>query len=124
MIITDEFKKKLRKYLHEVIPPDGTDKDTNLSDEDIEELLTEADNIYSAAAQGWRLKATTAPMEVGQITKYSIGQETYEKSTASDYLSYCLEIRNLWLLSKKEKEKEKTKWQKKIIIFQVVEFLQ
>ena len=25
------------------------------------------------------------------------------------------EIRNLWLLSKKEKEKEETKWQKKII---------
>ena len=96
MIITDELKKKLRKYLHEVIPPDGTDKDTNLSDEDIEELLTEADNIYSAAAQGWRLKATTAPMEVGQITKYSIGQETYEKSTASDYLSYCLEMAKMY----------------------------
>lgn len=96
MIITDEFKKKLRKYLHEVIPPDGTDKDTNLSDEDIEELLTEADNIYSAAAQGWRLKATTAPMEVGQITKYSIGQETYEKSTANDYLSYCLEMAKMY----------------------------
>ena len=87
MIITDELKKKLRKYLHEVIPLDGTAADTNLSDEDIEELLADADNIYSAAAQGWRLKATISSMEPGQITKYSIGQETYERSTASDYLA-------------------------------------
>lgn len=96
MVITDEFKKKLRKYLHEVIPPDGTAADTNLSDEDIEELLADADNIYSAAAQGWRLKATISPMEPGQITKYSIGQETYERSTASDYLSYCMQMAQMY----------------------------
>lgn len=96
MVITDELKARLRKYLHEIIPVGGSDTDTNFTDGEIEELLQSVDNIYSAAAQGWRLKATTAPMEVGQITKYSIGQETYEKSTASDYLSYCLEMAKMY----------------------------
>lgn len=96
MVITDELKARLRKYLHEIIPIGGSDTDTNFTDDEIEELLQSVDNIYLAAAQGWRLKATTAPMEVGQITKYSIGQETYQKSTASDYLSYCLEMAKMY----------------------------
>lgn len=35
-------------------------------------------------------------MEPGQITKYSIGQETYERSTASDYLSYCMQMAKMY----------------------------
>lgn len=103
MIVNDEMKKKLRKYLNEIIPQNGKDTDTNLSDKDIEELLTDADNIYSAVAQGWRLKATISPAEPGQITKYSIGQETYEKYTASDYLSYCMQMAKMYdEMAKKE----------------------
>ena len=96
MIITVQMKDVLRKYLHEKIPPDGSELDTNFTDTDIEELLQDADNIYSAAAQGWRIKATLLPVEAGQIKKYSIGQETYEKTTASDYLDYCLQMAKMY----------------------------
>ena len=43
MVITDELKARLRKYLHEIIPVGGSDTDTNFTDSEIEELLQEAE---------------------------------------------------------------------------------
>ena len=96
MVITVQIKEVLRKYLHEKIPPDGTELDTNFTDTELNELLQNADNVYAAAAQGWRFKATLSPVEVGQIQKYSIGQETYEKTSASDYVDYCLQMAKMY----------------------------
>ncbi|SDO86427.1 hypothetical protein [Selenomonas ruminantium] len=96
MIITDEAVRKVRRYLNEVIPADGQASDTGFSEQDIADLLTDSSNIYAAAAQGWRLKAATASQQPGELKKYTIGQETYERTTGSDYAAYCLDMAKMY----------------------------
>lgn len=96
MIITDEAVRKVRRYLNEVIPDGGTPADTGFSEQDINDLLTDSTNIYAAAAQGWRLKAATASQQAGELKKYTIGQESYERTTGSDYAEYCLEMAKMY----------------------------
>ena len=92
MKLTPELRTKLRKLLDERIPEDGSDADTRFSDADIDELLSEAANIYEAAAAGWTLKATMFQREAGQIQSYSVGQERYEMSNPKDLMEYALKM--------------------------------
>ena len=62
----------MRKLLDERIPDGGSDADTRFSDEDIDELLTDATNIYEAAAAGWTIKAGMFQRELGQIESYAL----------------------------------------------------
>lgn len=96
MLPTDELVRKLRRYVNESIPTGGSAADTSFSEDDVTDIITDADSIYAAAAQGWRLKAASSPSTAGQVKKYSIGQETYEKTTASDYASYCLVMAKMY----------------------------
>lgn len=96
MLLTDELVRKLRRYTNEAIPAGGSAADTAFSEADIADLIADSDNLYAAAAQGWRLKAATLTAEAGQIKKYSIGQETYERTTSSDYAAYCLEMASMY----------------------------
>ena len=82
----------MRRLLDERIPEGGSDSDTRYSDADIDELLSEAANIYEAAAAGWTLKATMFQREAGQIQSYSVGQERYEMSNPKDLMEYALKM--------------------------------
>ena len=92
MTPTTELRAKLRKLLDERIPEGGSDADTRFSDADIDELLSEAVNIYEAAAAGWTLKATMFQREAGQIQSYSVGQERYEMANPKDLMEYALKM--------------------------------
>ena len=92
MTPTTELRAKLRKLLDERLPEGGSDADTRFSDADIDELLSEAANIYEAAAAGWTLKATMFQREAGQIQSYSVGQERYEMSNPKDLMEYALKM--------------------------------
>jgi len=92
MTLTPELRTKLRKLLDEQIPAGGSDADTRFSDADIDELLSEAANIYGAAAAGWTLKASMFQREAGQIQSYSVGQERYEMANPKDLMEYALKM--------------------------------
>ena len=96
MTPTTEQRTKLRKLLDEQIPAGGSDTDTRFSDADIDELLSEATNIYEAAAAGWTLKATMFQREVGQIQSYSVGQERYEMTNPKDLMEYALKMAEIY----------------------------
>jgi len=87
MIPTPELRTRLRKYLNEMIPVGKTDADTRFLDAELDELLTEAENVYQAAAKGWVIKAGLLQ---GDIESYSVGQEKYDLSSLKDQLAHAL----------------------------------
>ena len=92
MTPTPELRTKLRKLLDERIPEGGSDADTRFTDADIDELLTDASNIYEAAATGWTLKAGMLQRELGQIESYAVGQERYDLRKLKDMLGCALKM--------------------------------
>lgn len=94
--VTEATIRKVRRFLNETVPTGGTAADTAFSEEDISDLLEDAANIYAAAALGWRWKAAGASAGAGELTKYTIGQETYERSSGGDYADYCLEMAKMY----------------------------
>ena len=96
MTPTTELRAKLRKLLDERIPNGGSDADTRFSDAEVDELLSEATNIYSAAAIGWTRKAAMFQREAGQIQSYSVGQERYETSNPKDLMEYALKMAEIY----------------------------
>lgn len=96
MVVDENAVVTLRRYLNETIPTGGTASDTGLSEDYISFLLETSGNLYAAAAKGWRLKATSAAQAPGELKKYSVGQESYEKTTGADYASYCLEMAKMF----------------------------
>ena len=92
MTPTPELRTKLRKLLDERIPEGGSDADTRFTDADIDELLSEAANIYGAAAAGWTLKAGMLQRELGQIESYAVGQERYDMRKLQDMVNYALKM--------------------------------
>lgn len=81
MTPTAELETRLRKYLNEKIPANGTDADTNFTNAEIDDLLTQASNIYEAAAAGWTIKAGL----IGEkIESYGVGQEKYDLTSLKD----------------------------------------
>lgn len=87
MTPTPELTVRLRKLINEVIPASGSEADTNFTDDELNALIAEAPNIYSAAAAGWIMKAG---MLQAQIESYTIGQERYDLTSLRDMLSYAL----------------------------------
>jgi hypothetical protein len=87
MTPTANIRTRLRKLLNEVIPVGGTESDTQFTDTELDELLTEAMNIYGAAAAGWTIKAGLLQ---GQIESYAVGQERYDLTSLKDQLAYAL----------------------------------
>lgn len=72
---------KLRLYLN--------DKDGKIfSDGELELLLVEEGCVYCAASEGWTLMATK--LDISGTKKYTVGVETYEKSSISDQLKAAL----------------------------------
>mgnify|MGYP005849277969 CR=1 FL=1 len=65
--------------LGEEIPSGGQDTDTNFTESQIDKLLANAQNLYQAASAGWRKKAAKLIQKLGEISEYSVGQETYKK---------------------------------------------
>ncbi len=96
MVADERAILTVRRYLNETIPAGGTASDTGLSEEDISLLLATSDSLYGAAAKGWRLKAASATAQPGELKKYSIGQESYEKTTGADYVAYCLAMAKMY----------------------------
>jgi hypothetical protein len=92
MIPTPELRTKLRKLLDERIPEDGSEADTRFTDADVDELLSEAANLYGAAAAGWTLKAGMFQRELGQIESYAVGQERYDMRKLQDMVNYALKM--------------------------------
>lgn len=82
-----ELRTRLRKYLNEVIPAGKTAADTRFLDTELDELLTEAENVYQAAAKAWVIKAGLLQ---GDIESYSVGQEEYELTSLKDQLAHAL----------------------------------
>lgn len=72
---------KLRLYLN--------DKEGKVfTDPELEMLLEEEDCVYCAAAEGWTLLATR--LDIAGTKKYTIGIETYEKSSITDQVKAAL----------------------------------
>ena len=87
---TDELVKELRELLDEVIPEGGTEGDTRFADLQLGRMLSKANNIYAAAAEGWTRKAAMCQRELGQIQSYAVGQERYDLANVKDMLEYAL----------------------------------
>lgn len=87
---TDELVKELRELLDEVIPEGGIEGDTRFADLQLGRMLSKANNIYAAAAEGWTRKAAMYQRELGQIQSYSVGQERYDLTNVKDMLEYAL----------------------------------
>lgn len=92
MTPTDDLREELRELLDEVIPPAGTESDTRFTNAQISKMLTRANNIYAAAADGWTRKAAMLQRELGQIQSYTVGQERYDMHKLQDMLNYALKM--------------------------------
>ena len=87
MTPTVELRVRIRKYLNETIPAGQTDADTRFLDSELDELLTEAVNVYQAAGKGWVVKASLLQ---GDIESYSVGQEKYDLTSLKDQLGHAV----------------------------------
>lgn len=92
MTPNDELRLELRELLDEVIPEGGTESDTRFTDAQLDRLLSRANNIYAAAAEGWTRKAAMLQRELGQVESYSVGQERYDMRKLKDALDYALKM--------------------------------
>lgn len=90
MTPTAELRTRLRKLLDERIPAGGSDTDTRLLDEDLDEILTESGSVFAAAAMGWTMKAGMLQSEMGDVEKLTLGQETEQLVSLRDRLTYAL----------------------------------
>lgn len=86
---TDELRSTLRRLLNETIPDGSSDSDTAFTDQEIDELLLHSPSIYAAASLGWTIKAGRIKE---RIEKYTIGQETYDKTTLKDMVDQAIKM--------------------------------
>ncbi len=77
MTPTEDSRQEFRELVDELIPEGGIEKDTRFANTQIDRLLSRAKNIYSAASEGWTMKAGMLSKELGQIDEYGTGQERY-----------------------------------------------
>lgn len=96
MTPTDELRNKLRRLLDEKIPSGGTEADTRFLDSEIDELLSEAQNINEAAANGWIEKAGMYQREMGDVEKTGTGQESYTLTSLKDRMEYALKMAKIY----------------------------
>lgn len=103
MLPTPTAHKMLRKMLNESIPPAGNDTDTNFTDGDIDELLLVSPDTYAAAALGWTMKAAALNE---RIEKYSVGDESYDKTALKDVADHALRMAKQYSAISKEQPVE------------------
>lgn len=89
MEVTQELRDKLRRLLDEKIPPGGTDADTRFDNEELDEILAEATNIWEAAAEGWDLKASRVFSDRGGIVQQTAGDETTRWVDPEKFAEHC-----------------------------------
>ena len=89
MEATSENMEQLRKMLHERISEGETEDDTRFLDEDLEELLIGADNIYWAASEGWMMKAGMYKEEMAEFHEVEAGTESYRLTRLQERLEYA-----------------------------------
>jgi hypothetical protein len=86
---TDALRTRLRKLLNESIPSGGSATDTNFTDDELNTILSEAGDIYTAASIGWSEKASLLQ---GDVEKYSTGDESYTMASLKDRLTHALSM--------------------------------
>jgi len=84
---TAELRARLRKLLNDPVPASDSAEQPTFSDDELDQLLLEARNIYAAAAAGWTMKAGLLQAE---IASYSVGQERYELTSLTERLNHAL----------------------------------
>lgn len=96
MTPTDELRQELRELLDEVIPAGGTESDTRFTAIQVDKLLTAADNVYLAAAVGWRMKAGMLQRELGRIEESQAGDERQKRVNLTTALNYCTNMADMY----------------------------
>lgn len=89
MTPTPELVGRLRRYLGEKIPQDGTETDTRFMDAELQDLVEESKTIYGAASLGWSEKAGMIQEEMGSVEETSTGSEKYRFTQLKDRLAYA-----------------------------------
>lgn len=102
MTPTEELRSRLRKIIDESVPVGGTDGDTRFSDADINELLSDAENVYLAASEGWTLKAGKMQSELGVLTETQAGDERHKRVDLSTVRNYCIGMARIYAEKGKE----------------------
>lgn len=80
---------QLRKLINEVIPPGGSEYDTNFTNAELETMLNEQQNLYQAASFAWTIKAG---LYQGQIESYKVGNESYDTTKLKDQVDHALKM--------------------------------
>jgi hypothetical protein len=96
MTPTDELRTKLRRLIDEVIPVGGTDADTRFTNTEIDEILTEAADIFAAASEGWTRKAARAMSERGGLEESQAGDERHKFVGLEAYRDHCLAMAKMY----------------------------
>lgn len=92
MTPTSELRAQLRVLADESIPAGGSDADTRFTDAELDQILTAASSVESAAAEAWRRKAARAFSERGGIERSSVGDERTEFASLAAYRDHCLRM--------------------------------
>lgn len=92
MTPTDDLRTELRELLDEVIPAGGTESSTRFTTVQIDRLLTNAQNVYLAAAEGWIRKAGMLQKELGSLTETQAGDERATRVNLSTAVNYCFNM--------------------------------
>lgn len=90
MTPTADLRTELRELLDEEIPAGGSESDTRFIDAQLDRLLTNAENVYLAAADGWTRKAGMLQRELGQLAETQAGDERVTRVNLSTAVNYCL----------------------------------
>jgi len=96
MTPTDDLRLELRELLDEAVPSGGTDADTRFSNEQIDALLTNANDINEAAANGWTRKALRAMSERGGLQESQAGEEKHKFIDLEKYREHCLAMAKMF----------------------------
>jgi hypothetical protein len=83
---------KLRAWIDERIPEGGSEAATNFTDAELQEMALEHDNLYTLAAEAWRLKAGWVYSEGGGVVEKSVGSEKLKLASPKDRYAYYLEM--------------------------------
>lgn len=106
MTPTDELRKKLRRLLNEKIPVSGDALDTRFDNDEIDDLLSEAENIYEAASEGWIQKAGQYQDEIANIEETSAGDESTSITSLKDQQDYAFKMASYYNSKAKEAKEE------------------
>lgn len=97
MAPTVELRLELRRLIDERILAGMSDADTRFSETELDMLLSNATHIYTAAAEGWRLKATRAMSERGGLEECSAGDEKHKFVSIEAYRDHCLAMAEMYV---------------------------